>query len=115
MIISKVHRIVSFDQSPCLEMYIEYNTKKRAEAVSDFNKGYPKRLSNSFFGKTMEDVRNRIRIEFVKNTDEKTIFRYQSRLHFNGIHKCYQNCDSYRLKKNVVQTKKPIYLGFVIF
>ena len=28
MIISKVHRIVSFDQTPWLEKYIDYNTKK---------------------------------------------------------------------------------------
>ena len=39
MIISKVHGIVSFDQSPWLEKYIDYNSKKRAEADSDFKKG----------------------------------------------------------------------------
>ena len=71
MIISKVHRIVSFDQSPWLEKYFDYNTKRRAQADSDFKKDYYKGLSNSFFGKTMEDVKNRIIIEFVKNTDEK--------------------------------------------
>ena len=32
MIIDKVHRIVSFDQSPCLEKYFDCNTKKRAQA-----------------------------------------------------------------------------------
>ena len=41
MIISKVHRIVSFDRSPCLEKHIDYNTeKKRAQADSDFKKNY---------------------------------------------------------------------------
>ena len=52
MIISKVHRIVSFDQSPWLEKYIDYNTKKRAQADSDFKKDYHKYLICSFFGKT---------------------------------------------------------------
>ena len=42
MIISKVHRIVSFDQTPWLEKYIDYNTKKRAQADSDFKKNYHK-------------------------------------------------------------------------
>ena len=28
MIISKVHRIVSFDKTPCLEKHLDYNTKK---------------------------------------------------------------------------------------
>ena len=87
MIISKVHRIVSFDQSPWLQRYIDYNTKKRAEADSEFEKYYHKILICSFFGKTMEDVRNRTKVEFAKNTDERKILRFQSRLDFDGIHK----------------------------
>ena len=62
----------------------------------------------------MEDVRNRIKVEFVKNTDERTILRYQSRLDFNDIHKSYQDYDSYTFKSNVVKMEKPIYLGFCI-
>ena len=114
MIISKVHRIVSFDQSPWLEKYIDYNTQKRAEADSDFIKDYHKNLICSFFGKTMEDVRNRIKVELVKNTNERKILRYQSRLDFDGIHKSYQDYDSYTFKSNIIKMEKPIYLGFTI-
>ena len=114
MIISKVHRIVSFDQSPWLQKYIDYNTQKRAEADSDFMKDYHKNLICSFFGKTTEDVRNRIKVEFVKNTDERKILKNQSRLDFDGIHKSYQDYDSCTLKSNVVKMEKPIYLGFTI-
>ena len=114
MIISKVHRIVSFDQSPWLQKYIDYKTKKRAEADSDFKKDYHKKLICSFAGKTMEDVRNRIKVEFAKNTDERKILRFQSRLDFDGIHKSYQDYDTYTFKSNVVKMEKPIYLGFTI-
>ena len=114
MIIKKVHRIVSFDQSPWLAKYIDYNTQKRAQADSDFIRDYHKNLVCSFFGKTMEDVRNRIKVEFVKNTNERKILKYQSRLDFNGIHKSYQDYDSYTFKSNVVKMEKPIYLGFTI-
>ena len=114
MIISKVHRRVSFDQSPWLEKYIDYNTKKRAQADSDFKKDYHKGVSNSFFGKTMEDVRNRIRIEFVKIQMKSKSLRYQSRLDFDEIHKSYQDYETYTIKKNVLRMEKPIYLGFVI-
>ena len=55
MIICKVRRIVSFNESPWLEEYIEYNTKKRAQAASDFKKDNHKNLICRFFGKTMED------------------------------------------------------------
>ena len=114
MIIAKVHRIVSFDQSPCFEKYIDYDTKKSAQADSDFKKDYHKELICSFFGKTMEDIRNRIKVGFVKDTDEKKILRYQSRLDFDGIHKSYQDYDSYTFKTNVIKMEKPTYLGFVI-
>ena len=114
MIIKKVHRIVPFNQSPWLQSYIDYNTQKRAQADLDFKKDYHKNLICSFFGKTMEDVRNRIKVEFAKNTDERTILRYQSRLDFDGIHKSYQDCDSYTFKSNIVKMEKPIYLGFTI-
>ena len=62
----------------------------------------------------MEDVRNTIGIEFVKNTDETKILGYQSRLYFDGIHKSYQDYDTYTFKKNVIKMEKPIYLRFVI-
>ena len=114
MIIKKVHRIVSFDQSPWLAKYIDYNTDKRAKADSDFMKDYHKNLIYSFFGKTMEDVRNRIKVEFVENTNERKILKNQSRLDFDGIHKSYLDYDSYTFKSNVVKMEKPIYLGFCI-
>ena len=114
MVISKVHRIVSFNKSPWLEEYIDYITKKRAQADSDFQEDYLKNLICSFFGKTMEDVRSRINVEFVINTDERKILRYQSRLDFDGIHKSYQDYDSYTFKTNVIRIEKTIYLGFAI-
>ena len=114
MIISKLHRIVSFDQSPWLQRYIDYITKKTAEADSDFMKDYHKNLICSFFGKTMENVRNRIKVEIVKNTNERKNLSFQSRLDFNAIHKSYQDYDTYTFKSNVVKMEKPIYLGFTI-
>ena len=114
MFISKVHRIVSFDLSPWLEKYIDYITKKRAQADSDFKKDYHKKLFCSFFRKTMEDVRNRIKVENVKNTNDKKILRYQSRLDFNVMQKSYQDYDSYTFQDNVIKMEKPIYLGFAI-
>ena len=36
------------------------------------------------------------------------------KLTFNGIHKSFENCDSYVFKKNEVVMYKPIYLGFAL-
>ena len=62
----------------------------------------------------MEGVGNIIKVGFVKNTDEKKILRYQSRLDFDGIHKSYQDYDSYTFKTDIIRMEKPIYLGFAI-
>ena len=114
MIVDKVHNIISFKQSKWLEKYINFNTRKRKIAKNDFEKDFYKLLNNAFYGKTMENVRNRLKIKFIKKDDQREIIKQQSKLTFNGIHKSYENCDSYTFKQNEVLMDKPIYLGFSV-
>ena len=114
MIVEKVHNIISFKQSKWLEKYISFNTQKRNQAVNDFEKDFYKLLNNAFYGKTMENVRNRLKIKFIKKDDHREIIKQQSKLTFNGIHKSYENCDSYTFKQNEVLMDEPIYLGFTV-
>ena len=114
MIVDKVHDIISFKQSKWLENYINFNTQKRNHAANDFEKDFYKLLNNAFYGKTMENVRNRLKINFVKKYDYREIIKQQSKLTFNGIHQSYENCDSYTFKQSEVLTDKPIYLGFSV-
>ena len=62
MIIDKVHEIISFKQSKWLEKSISFNTQKRNQAINDFEKEFYKLLNNAFYWKTMENVRNRVKI-----------------------------------------------------
>ena len=114
MIVDKVHNIISFRQNRWLEKYINFNTQKRNQAVNDFEKDFYKLLNNAFYGKTMENVRNRLNIKFIKKDNYREIIKQLSKLTFNGIHKSYDNCDSYTLKQNEVLMDKPIYLGFAV-
>ena len=114
MIVDKVHSIISFKQSRWLEKYISFNTQKRNKAKNDFEKDFYKLLNNAFYGKTMENVRNRLKIKFIKKDDHREIIKQQSKLTFNGVHKSYKNCDSYTFKQNEVLMDKPIYLGFSV-
>ena len=114
MIVDKVHNIISFKQSRWLEKYINFNTQKRNQGVNDFEKDFYKLLNNAFYGKTMENIRNRLKIKFIKKDDYREILKQQSKLTFNGIHKSYENCDSYTFKQNEVLTDKPIYIGLAI-
>ena len=63
----------------------------------------------------MENVRNRLKIKFIKKDDYGEIIKQKSKLTFNRIHKSYENCDSYTFKQNEVLMDKPIYLGFTVF
>ena len=62
----------------------------------------------------MENVRNRIKVEFIKKDDTDKIIKQQSNLAFNGIYKSYEIYDSYTFKQNEVLMDKPIYLGFSV-
>ena len=114
MIVEKVHDIISFKQSKWLEKYISFITQKRNKAKNDFEKDFYKLLNIAFYGKTMENVRNRIKVEFIKKDDTDKNIKQQSKLTFNGIHKTYENCDSNAFKQNEVLMDKPIYLGFAV-
>ena len=110
----KIHNIISFTQSKWLEEYLSFNTKKRNRAENDFEKDFYKIHNNSFYGKTMENVRNGIKFEFIFKNDTDKIVKQQSKLTFDDIHTSYENYDSYTFKQNEVLMDKPIYLGFAI-
>jgi hypothetical protein len=106
--LDKVYRVLEFTQAPFMKEYILKNTEFRKKAVNDFEKDYFKLMNNSCFGKTMENVRNRIEfklINSVKQLDKAkrlkrfTIFDENSNL--IGLH----------LSKCSVTLNKPIYIG----
>ena len=44
----------------------------------------------------------------------KKLLNNNQNLTFNGIHKSYENYDSYTFKQNEILMDKPIYLGFSV-
>ena len=106
MIVDKVHTGISFEQSKWLEKYISFNTQNRSKAKNDFEKDFYNLLTNAFYGKTIENVRYRIKVEFIEKDDTDKIIKQQSKLTFNGIHKSYENYDSYTFKQNEVLMAK---------
>ena len=62
MKLKRVHHVLQFDQSHCMKPYIDFNTDKRRQATTDFERDFYKLLNNSVFGKTMENLRNRVNV-----------------------------------------------------
>ena len=80
MKINKVHSVISFKQNKWLERYVDFNTQKRNQAVNDFEKDFYKVLNNAFYGKTMENVRNRCKIEIIKRDNYDKILKQQKKI-----------------------------------
>ena len=60
-----------------MKPYIDFNTQKRKEATNQADKNHFKLLNNAVYGKTMENMRKRIKIRIVKNSEDFT--KYTSR------------------------------------
>ena len=50
-----------------MKPYIDFNTQKRKEATNEADKNLFKLLNNAVYGKTMENMRKRIKIRIIKN------------------------------------------------
>ena len=68
--LKKIHCVLEFNQSQWLKPYIEFNTQKRIEAEKNNDKDGKvlcKLMNNAIYGKTMENLKNRIDVKLVNN------------------------------------------------
>ncbi len=65
--LTKIHRGTKFEEKDFMKKYIDLNTELRMKGTTDFEKDFFKLMNNSVFGKTMENMRNRVNVKLVTN------------------------------------------------
>ena len=125
--ITKVHAVITFDQKRWMAKYINYNTTRRGMAKDDFEKDFWKLCNNACFGKTMENLRGRVQVDFVSGGAEKgdetnkrgqlqdnTIRKRIASPLYDG-HMIYnENLVALKSKKKEITLNKPIYAGLAV-
>ena len=111
--LKKIHRGIKFIESEWMKPYIEMNTNLRTKAKNNFEKDFYKLMNNSVFGKTMENIRNRVNVKLV-NTQER-LRKLVAKPNLKSPPKIFsENLVAVHLKKTSLLMNKPVYLGMCI-
>ena len=114
MRLKKVHRVIEFDQEPWMEPYIRMNTEFRKQAKSDFETDFYKLINNSVFGKTMENLRNRVDVKIVRDWETDKIRKLLSSPSFDRFTFFGNDMAGIHMRKTKLVLNKPVYTGMMI-
>ena len=113
MILTRIYSGIKFVESEWMKPYINMNTELRTNAKNSFEKDFYKLMNNAVFGKSMENIRNRVNVKLV-NSEEKAR-KLIAKPNFKGPPKIFsENLISIHMKKTSLLMNKPIYLGMCI-
>ncbi len=110
--LKKIHKGISFEEKDFMKSYIDLNTNMRAKGTTDFEKDFYKLMNNSVFGKTMENVRNRVDVKLV--TNKKALNRLVKKPNYKRVSEFDENLVAVHMERTTVKLDKPIYLGMSI-
>ena len=71
LILKEVHNVIAFNQEAWLKLFIEMNTKLKAEAKNNFEKDVFKLMNNADFVETIENVRKHRDIKLVTTNKKR--------------------------------------------
>ena len=112
MKLTRIHRGIKFVESEWLKPYIDMNTNLRAKAKNNFEKDFFKLKNNSVFGKTMENIRNRVDVKLVNNRENAR--KLVAKPNFRHCKIFNENLVAIHMKKTSLTMNKPVYLGMSI-
>ena len=114
MKLKRVHRVLEFEQECWMEPYIRMNTEFRKNAKSDFEKNFYKLMNNSVFGKTMENLRNRVDIKIVRSDETEKIRKLVASPLYSRFEIFSNDMAGIEMRKSKLFLNKPVYTGMTI-
>ena len=110
--VSKIHKGVKFQEEDFMKKYIDLNTELRKNGKNDFEKDFFKLMNNSVFGKTMENIRNRVDIQLCSKKEKAS--KLFSKTNFDKRTILSENLIVIHMHRKKIMLNKPIYLGMSI-
>ena len=112
MKVTKIHRGIKCNEKEWMKPYIMLNTNMRASAKNEFEKDFYKLMNNSVFGKTMENIRNRVDIQLVNC--EKKALKLFGKTNYDKCTIFSENLIAVHMKKTKIIFNKPIYTAMSV-
>ena len=102
--LKKVHRVIEFQHSNWMKLYIMLNTKLRTAARNEFEKDFFKLMNNSVFGKGMENIRNHKDMKLVASREKYA--KYVMKANFKDGHTFSKHLFAVEMGKTKIKMNK---------
>ena len=71
-------------------------------------------MNNSFYGKTIENIRKCLNLDLIYKSDTHRILNRQSKLSFDDKFAEVEKFNLYSFIKETIKFTKPVYVGFCV-
>ena len=110
--LTKIHRVLRFEQKAFMGSFIEFNIERRKAANSEFESNHLKMANNALYRKTVENMFKRRKVRLV-NCSEK-LLKFANKPTFQRVELLGPKIAAVELKNHTVKLDKPIFIGFTV-
>ena len=110
--LTKVHRVVRFQQSRWMAPYIQKNSDMRKEARNAFEKDLFKLMNNAIYGKTCENIKKRTSIRLLSDIQKAN--QLVEKPHCLNFEIFSEGLVGVEMRKIRAKIDKPFYVGFAV-
>ncbi|XP_017073465.2 uncharacterized protein LOC108109462 [Drosophila eugracilis] len=118
LILTKIHRVLSFNQTAWLKPYIDFNMNHMELAKNEFERQFLKSMNSFIIGKALENVEKRCDITVVTHYQSRQNspgFRQRvARNNFRGVEIFPNNLAAIQSVKSKITYDKPLYIGVTV-